>query len=192
MTALVQPQQQQRQLFNPPTPPQSPILQMSNQIPSIGDILLLSQVAWRTARAFTSGRKGSPNAVPSEFMLIEMDLNHLSKVLKQLAEYFVLESVDNFVSSSEKVAQDGIGTIIMSCRRTLDGLEAFTSKYQTNAKTKTGERGGFTLERQWNPSLLADYDQPIWGGDERSIINLHDMLRMHAVTVTMLKVILEK
>jgi hypothetical protein len=178
-------------VYNPPTPPESPVLSMaiSSQIPSVGDILMLSQVAWRTARAFTSGRKGSPN-VPPEFLLIESDLNHLSKVLKQLAEFFVSESVDNFVSAAEQKAQDGIGIIIMSCRRTLDGLESFTARYQINTKTKTD--GGFTLERQWNPSLLDNYDQPIWGSDDRSIISLHDMLRMHAVTVTMLKVILER
>jgi hypothetical protein len=185
MTAAVQ------SLYKPPTPPQSPVMTMSgsNQIPSIGEILLLSQVAWRTARAFTSGRKVSAN-VPPEFLLIEVDLNHLSQVLKQLAEFFVSEVVDNFVSAAPQAAQDGMGTIIMSCRRTLDGLEQFTSRYQTNTKTQTA--GGFTLERQWNLNLLENYDQPIWGSDERSIINLHDMLRMHAVTVTMLKVILEK
>jgi hypothetical protein len=173
----------------PMTPPISPVPAMSvSGVPSIGDVLMLSQISWRTARAFNSGRRCA-ESVPTEFVDIEAELNRLSKSLKHLAETLVSESTESFVSSGDRAAQDGIGAILLSCRRTLEDLESITSMYQTNRRTKTA--GGFTLERHWNQSLLEGYDSFVWTADGGTIRDLHEFLRMHTITLCMVTSISE-
>jgi hypothetical protein len=173
----------------PITPPLSPVPAMSSGVPSMGNILMLSQAAWRTGRAFSSGRRCA-EIVPGEFIEIEAELNRLAKVLKLLAESLVSSAVDSFLGSGDRVVQDGVGTILLSCRRTLEDLESFTSMYQTNRKSKTA--GGFTLERLWNPALLEHYENFVWTADGGSVQDLHEFLRMHTVTVSMIRSICER
>jgi hypothetical protein len=46
--------------------------------PSIGDILMLSQTAWRIGRAFTQGKKSAP----AEFAEVEREADGLSEALQ--------------------------------------------------------------------------------------------------------------
>jgi hypothetical protein len=180
------------QLFRIPiTPPKSPILRMAptNILPSIGDVLMLSQTAWRTGRAFTSGRKCS-DKVPQEFLDVELELTSLSKALKSLAEVLTMESVESFIASGEESPQEGIASILQSCKKTLEDLESMTSLYQTNRKQRTV--GGFTIERLWNDSLLRNYDTYVWTADGGNIHDLFEFLRMHTVTVGMLRSTMER
>jgi hypothetical protein len=181
------------QLFRIPiTPPKSPVLEKMTSatiLPSIGDVLMLSQTAWRTGRAFTSGRKCSDN-VPQEFLDVEHELNNLSKALKSLAEVLTFDSVESFIASGDESPQEGIATILQSCKKTLEDLESMTSLYQTNRKQRT--TGGFTIERLWNDSLLNNYDTYVWTADGGNVHDLFEFLRMHTVTVGMLKSTLER
>lgn len=55
---------------------------MALQPLSVGDILMLSQTAWKIGRAFTKGKKSAP----SEFLEVERESNGLSDALKLVAE----------------------------------------------------------------------------------------------------------
>lgn len=55
---------------------------MALQPLSVGDILMLSQTAWKIGRAFTQGKKSAP----SEFSEVERESNGLSDALKLVAE----------------------------------------------------------------------------------------------------------
>jgi hypothetical protein len=171
------------------TPPLSPVNTLFSGVPSVGDVLMLSQTAWRTGRAFTSGRRCA-DMVPAEFVEVEAELNRLAKALKRLAENLVSETNESFIATAERPIQDGVGTILLSCRRTLQDLESITSMYQTNRKSKTN--GGFTLERLWNQSLLDNYETFIWTVDSGTIQDLHEFLRMHSASVSMLSSIIEQ
>src|ERR1700712_5444508 len=100
----------------PLTPPLTPVRSTMSGIPSIGDILMLSQATWRTGRAFSSGRRCADMVIPAEFIEVEAELNRLSKALKHLAELLVSEQIESFVGSADRAAHDGIGSIILSCR----------------------------------------------------------------------------
>lgn len=128
--------------------------------------------------------------VPEEFIQIESELNRLSKALKHLAELLVSEQIESFIGSADRVAQDGIGTIFISCRRTIEDLESVVSMYQSNRKSNTS--GGFTIERLWNLSLLQNYNTFVWTADGGTIHELYELLRMHTVTISMLSSICER
>lgn len=170
------------------TPPLSPVNTLFSGVPSVGDVLMLSQTAWRTGRAFSSGRRCA-EIVPAEFIVVEAELNRLAKALKRLAENLVSECIESFIASAERAVQDGVGTILLSCRRTLEDLESITSMYQTTRKSTTS--GGFSLERLWNQSLVENYETFIWTVDGGTIQDLHEFLRMHTASVSMLTSIVE-
>ncbi|KAJ4366968.1 hypothetical protein N0V83_007498 [Neocucurbitaria cava] len=79
-------------------------------VPNIGNILMVSQVAWKIGRAFSAGRKDAP----LEFQDVEAEIGGLAKALKLLAETLHAESEQNLFQSADREIQDGIGTILSS------------------------------------------------------------------------------
>jgi hypothetical protein len=156
-------------------------------IPSIGDVLMLSQAAWRTGRAFASS---SNQQVPREFVGIQEELNRLSKALKCLAESFFADGTESFIAQVGRYSHDGIAAILLSCRRTLDDLESITDQYQDIIKTKTA--GGYTVERSWSDLVLSNIHGMIWTVEGGSIQILREMLSMHVITVSMLRIVLDR
>ncbi|KAF2666240.1 hypothetical protein BT63DRAFT_416639 [Microthyrium microscopicum] len=171
------------------TPPRSPIVTTMNSPPSIGDVLNLSQCAWRTGRAFNSGSRSGQANLPTTFLEIEEELNRLAKALKRFAEFLVHENIESLISGADPAAQDGLGVILTSCKRTLEDLSTLVDTHQaTRRNTVTG---GYTIERIWNPAFLANHHALVWTVNGGSIYDLYEMLRMHSVTITMLRVVLE-
>lgn len=148
---------------------------------------MLSQVAWRTSRAFSSS--GSKHT-PREFVGIEDDLNRLTKALRKLAESFFADGTESFIAQADKYSQEGIEAILLSCRRTLDDLESLTDQYQVVRKTKTAR--GYTVERSWSDLVLSNIYGMIWTAEGGNIHILREMLSMHTITVSMLRVVLDR
>jgi hypothetical protein len=169
------------------TPPLSPSAAAGNVV-SIGDVLMLSQVAWRISRHF-SPRHNPGACLPPEFVMIEDELANFSKSLKQLGESLVSEGVESFIHSADQKVQDNIGTILRSCHRILEDLESLTFSYQERLKVQSSR--GVQFQRNWRPTVLADYQYVIWTANGGTIRNLEEMLHIHTVVVTMLKTILE-
>ncbi|ORX92296.1 hypothetical protein BCR34DRAFT_608854 [Clohesyomyces aquaticus] len=72
--------------------------------PSIGDILMLSQLAWKIGRAFTAGRRGAP----AEFLEVEAEINGLAKALKLLAETLFADADDSLLAKADPDTQAGV------------------------------------------------------------------------------------
>ncbi|CAO2649412.1 Nn.00g067970.m01.CDS01 [Neocucurbitaria sp. VM-36] len=68
----------------------------------IGDILMVSQVAWKIGRAFSAGRKDAP----AEFQEVETEIGGLATALKLLAETLHAESEKSMFHSADKEIQD--------------------------------------------------------------------------------------
>jgi hypothetical protein len=150
-------------------------------IPSIGDILMLSQVAWKIGRAFTAGRKGAP----AEFLEVEMEINGLAKSLKLLAESMFADSDDMLLRQADEKTKDGAATILTSCQRTVNDLDSLVDQYQVIKKHRT--TGGFAIERSWSDLVLTQYKTMVWTteGEGGNIKHLQDMLHMHTSTITL-------
>lgn len=148
-------------------------------IPSVGDILMLSQQAWKIGRAFTAGRKGAP----SEFLEVETEVNGLAKALKLLAETLFADADDSLLQKADKDTKHGVATILTSCQRTVNDLDSLMDQYQIVKKHRTA--GGFAIERSWSDLVLAQYKTMMWTTEGGNIQNLRYILQMHTSTITL-------
>lgn len=145
--------------------------------PSVGDILMLSQTAWRIGRAFTQGKKSAP----AEFAEIEREANGLSEALKLVAE--ALHSDGSTLERADDDTKAAVTTIIESANQTLGDLDSFVERYRILRKETTN---GFTSERRtWSEVFLANYKTMAWTTEGGSISALRDMLHMHTSTINL-------
>ncbi|KAF2181890.1 hypothetical protein K469DRAFT_671176 [Zopfia rhizophila CBS 207.26] len=148
-------------------------------IPSIGDILMLSQLAWKIGRAFTAGRKGAP----VEFLEVETEINRLAKALKLLAETLFADADNKVLSQTDKETQVGVATILLSCQRTVNDLDSLIDQYQVIKKQRTP--GGFAIDRSWSDLVLHSYKTMMWTTEGGNIQNLRNILQVHTSTITL-------
>jgi hypothetical protein len=122
---------------------------MAFQPLSVGDILMLSQTAWKIGRAFTKGRDGAP----AEFAEVEREANGLSDALKLTAE--ALHADGSILSRAEPETKIAVNAILESAARTLGDLDSFIERYQVIRKRET--KGGFVVEKSWSEAILANW-----------------------------------
>jgi hypothetical protein len=149
-------------------------------VPSIGDILMLSQKAWKIGRTFYACQKNAP----AELRYVEMEIGSFAKALKLLAEALHTESEGELFRSAYQETKDGIGTILRSCQRIIDDLDSLIDQYQVIKKHRTV--GGFAIERSWSDLVLASYRTMIWTTEGGDLANLREMLRTHTNSITIL------
>ncbi|KAF2680587.1 hypothetical protein K458DRAFT_434198 [Lentithecium fluviatile CBS 122367] len=150
-------------------------------LPSIGDILMLSQTAWKVGRAFTAGRKNAP----AEFHEVEAEINGLAKVLKLLAEAMFAESDDSLLKQADQEIQEGLTTILASCQQTIQDLDSLMDQYQVVKKTRT--QGGFAIERSWSELVINQYQTMMWTTEGGNIQHLRYLLKMHSSSISLTK-----
>lgn len=138
-------------------------------IPSVGDILMLSQTAWRVGRAFTQGAK----SVPAEFAEVEREADRLSEAIRIMAE--TLNGNTILLDQADETTKTALSTILNSAQRTLEDLESFVARYRT-IKPQTGERS-------WSDLVLENYKTIKWTTEGGSITALRDMLYVHTKTI---------
>jgi hypothetical protein len=139
--------------------------------PSIGDILMLSQTAWRIGRAFTQGKKSAP----AEFAEVEREADGLSEALQLVAE--TLNADGSILDKAEDATKSAVTTLLDSAQRTLSDLESFVARYRI-IKPQTGERA-------WSELVLANYKTLKWTTEGGDITALRDMLNMHTSTINL-------
>ncbi|KAI5365212.1 hypothetical protein Slin15195_G047490 [Septoria linicola] len=145
---------------------------MAFQPLSVGDILMLSQTAWKIGRAFNNGK----NNAPAEFAEVERESNSLSESLKLVAE--TLHEDNSILSLADIKTKEAVNTILESAHKTLEDLESFVDRYQVIKKMDTGH-GGFVVERSWSSVVLANYRTFKWTTEGGDIQALRNMLQMH-------------
>lgn len=148
-------------------------------IPSIGDLLMLSTVAWKLGRAFTAGRGGAP----AEFQEVERELNGLAEVLRLLAETLDADEDNSLLSKADCETQDGVATILRSCQKTVDDLDSLVNRYQVINKQRAV--GGLPAERSWSSIVLRQYKIMKWTTEGGTIQNLRHMLQVHASIINL-------
>ncbi|KAL1619909.1 hypothetical protein SLS56_009926 [Neofusicoccum ribis] len=165
---------------------------------NIGDVLMLSQLAWKIGRAFTAGRKGAP----AEFVSVEAEVSGLAKALKLLAETLFAENIyeengdaggggrgkngdgmGGILGQASAETRGGVEVILISCQRTLKDLESLVEQYQVIRKHRTS--GGFSIERSWSDLVLSSYKKMLWTTEGGNIQELRNMLHMHTSTISL-------
>jgi hypothetical protein len=150
---------------------------MAFQPLSVGDILMLSQQAWKIGRAF---RKGQYSA-PEEFAEVEREANGLSDALKLTAE--ALHADGSILSRAEPETRSAVNAILESAARTLGDLESFVEQYSVIKKRET--KGGFVLEKTWSEVIIANWKTFKWTTEGGSITELRNILQMHTNTINL-------
>ncbi|KAK0779442.1 hypothetical protein LTR75_015343 [Friedmanniomyces endolithicus] len=151
---------------------------MAFQPLSVGDILMLSQTAWKIGRAFTKGK----TSAPSEFAEVEHEANGLSEALKLVAE--TLHTDGGILSQADGDTKNAVNTILESARRPLSDLESFVDRYQVIRKERTNG-GGFVVERSWSEVVLANYRTFKWTTEGGDITELRNMLGTPTNTINL-------
>ncbi|KAK3071363.1 hypothetical protein LTR53_008768 [Teratosphaeriaceae sp. CCFEE 6253] len=150
---------------------------MAFQPLSVGDILMLSQTAWKIGRAFKQGKQSAP----SQFAEVEREADGLSEALKLVAE--TLHADGDVLSQADDDTKTAVNTILESARKTLDDLESFVERYQVIKKEKT--RGGIVVEKTWSEVVLANYKTFKWTTEGGGINDLRNMLQMHVNSINL-------
>jgi hypothetical protein len=138
---------------------------------SVGDAILLSQIAWSIGKAFTSGRKSAP----AEFAEIQDLLFTLGEALKALAEDL---PSSNHVAQDEKAAdkQDEeaqvenalLAQMVMNCQSTLIHLKSIVDKKVVQKDQK-----------KWKDEVKKNWKKLMWTKEGGDIIKLKTTLTAH-------------
>ncbi|EED19156.1 hypothetical protein TSTA_024780 [Talaromyces stipitatus ATCC 10500] len=129
---------------------------------SIGDILMLSKLAWDISQEFTSGRKSAPAGF-QEVQNQLISLTHALESLKSLSsETSGQEDGDSFNS---------ITPILQNCRFTLEHLEALVSKYMIIVKDdgldeSEKNRWREELQKNWKKEESLKLSFSLYRGDD--------------------------
>lgn len=147
--------------------------------PSIGDVMMLSQLAWKIGCAFTSGRAGAP----AEFQEVENELTSLTRSLTLLAE--TLDKDDSIMARADEKTTEGLGKILECCKHTLDSLDSFVDAYQELRKPDGS--GGLPAQRswKWKQVLVKNYKKIWWTTEEGDIQALRNMLQVHVNSISL-------
>jgi hypothetical protein len=145
---------------------------------SIGDVLMLSKLAFDIAAAFTSGRKSAP----AEFQEVQNQLYSLSKALDSFKS---VPSKDTDDDNSHP--EDGISAIIQNCRFTLEHLQLLVDKYMVISNDNDKSKPHI---KQWSTEVSKNWKKVRWTREGGDLAKLQHNLGVHinslnlAVTVS--------
>lgn len=139
---------------------------MSFQI-SIGDVMMLSKLAWSIARAFTSGRKSAP----AEFQEVQNQLSSLCHALDSLKSLSLQCSGQAYEGSGSSIMP-----ILQNCRFTLEHLDSLVSKY-TAIDSRRGADG--SEKRHWREDIWKNWKKVRWTREGGDLSKLQHNLGVH-------------
>lgn len=158
---------------------------------SIGDILLLSKIAYNIALAFTSGRKSAP----AEFIEVENQLFALSTALHVLTEQVekgglpLQDDEKGAEDDGESLAPGALRAMITNCRRTLEGMQKVVDKYcnvkDSFAETENDKSGVKLPKRKWSKKLRDNWSKVVWTTEGGTLSTLREQLVVHTTSINL-------
>lgn len=148
------------------SPDSQRLLGMAFQI-SIGDVLMLSKLAWDISQAFTSGRKSAP----AEFQEVQNQLSSLTHAVESLKSL-----------SRQAPGQDDGGSVssitpsLQNCRFTLEHLEALVNKYMI-IENDSGLDG--SERKRWREEIRKNWKKVRWTREGGDLTRLQHNLGVH-------------
>ncbi|KAL9119351.1 MAG: hypothetical protein Q9187_004100 [Circinaria calcarea] len=148
--------------------------------PSVGDIIMLSQLAWKIGCAFTAGRAGAP----AEFQEVENELKSLTTAITLLAEHLDRDDPEGgILAQADQRTKEGVDTIIGCCRQTLESLEAFVDQYQEIRRSDGSN--GLASQRTWKSILIKNWKKIMWTTEGGGLQSLRSMLAIHISSIVL-------
>ncbi|KAI0419796.1 hypothetical protein F5X98DRAFT_59439 [Xylaria grammica] len=155
---------------------------MSFQI-SIGDAILLAQIAWRLGQTFTKGRRSAP----AEFQEIENELYSLSAALTAAENELdtAQPSVDHAASGNHQhtATQNIFEQVVRNCKHTLEHLEEIVKKYIIVSEQTDPPKP--KLER-WGHSIVKNWRKIEWTTEKGDLNTLRSQIMIHTNSLNLL------
>ncbi|KAI1411473.1 hypothetical protein F5Y13DRAFT_180823 [Hypoxylon sp. FL1857] len=156
--------------------------------PSIGDVVLMTQIAWKLAQAFTKGRKSAP----AEFCEVENQLYSLTAALEAIRKAQARGDLDvgttppKFVSSGsedEPYGQNTITNMLQNCLQTLKHLEGIVKKYSVILQPTASSTHGLG---SWNQYVIKNWRKIEWTTEKGDLSTLRNQIMMHTNSLNLL------
>jgi hypothetical protein len=147
---------------------------------SIGDILMLSKLAWDVTQAFTSGRKSAP----AEFQEVQNQLSSLTHALESLKS---LSRVSPGHDDGAPVSS--IARILQNCRFTLEHLEALVNKYMI-IENESGPTE--SKKRRWREEIRKNWKKVRWTREGGDLTILQHHLGVHINSLNLIIAVLNR
>ncbi|CRG84159.1 hypothetical protein PISL3812_01482 [Talaromyces islandicus] len=129
----------------------------------IGDVVMLSQLAWTISQAFTSGRKSAP----AEFKEVQNQVDSLCHALDSLKLLSPQHDAD---------AGNSITPILQNCRFTLEHLETLVNKYMViDDQGDAGE----SPKKRWREGIRKNWKKVRWTSEGGDLARLQHNLGVH-------------
>lgn len=149
---------------------------------SVGDIILLGQIAYKVAKAF-SGAKSAP----VEFAEVQSLLFSLKESFDLLARSLTTDRAPNAAASIPQAQNPGeestpkphpeLANILSNCRDVLRQLEGFVDKY--SVLESTTEDQGTSRNRKLRDNLKRSWKKVVWSKEGGEIAKLKQTLIAH-------------
>jgi hypothetical protein len=161
---------------------------------SVGDIILLSQLAYKLYAAVTSGRRNASHDLKElEDVLfgLRCALDHLRHVANDISATATAATIDQQDSAAIEMRRK-LNQMVQSCATTLEELDAVTKKYREGVKPgaiEEAEDDASTTQRRGKKppiavgklkrSVASNFIKVRWDMDKQALKVYRDKLQSH-------------
>ncbi|KAF4637084.1 hypothetical protein G7Y89_g988 [Cudoniella acicularis] len=139
----------------------------------IGDILMLSGLAYTLGKTLTSGRKGAP----AEFQEVQNQLFAISSALKLLSSTLSKSGSPGVADRAEE--DEILGRMVENCGATLKHLEKILQKYPELRPDLEKEQVDDNMRRKWRQELKDNIKKIKWTTEGAGLDKLRHNLATH-------------
>ena len=141
----------------------------------IGDIILVSSLAYKLGKSLTSGRKEAPE----EFQEVQNQLFAISNALKLLSS--TLEKPDPEDADPEVIAEedDILSRMVENCQVTLNHLSRVLERYPELQDYPAKVQVGDSKHRKWKQDLKDNIKKIKWTTEGAGLDKLQQNLATH-------------
>jgi hypothetical protein len=154
---------------------------------SIGDAILLSQLAYRLGHTITVGRKQASAGIRE----VQSQLYSLGKALDSIAlsanPTASSRSSGDVETDKDVSCEDdqALTEVIANCHRMLHEVEAFTDKFDTQSTGPESITPEDTENRRWRNNLRANWKKVRWTMEGTKLDELRNNLQMHLMALSL-------
>lgn len=152
---------------------------------TIGDVVLMGQIAWKLAQALTKGRKSAP----SQFREVENQLYSLSSALKSLSEAQNPDGSPRAGGPGAGHDWDAVQSILENCGQTLGHLESVIEKYGDIVEPQDPTRPRF---KKWRRGLYKNWKKVAWTTESGHLATLRSQLVVHTSSLNIIIGVINK
>ena len=151
--------------------------------PSIGDIVLCSQIAYRLLTAATIGRRDAPRdlrELDGVLLAMNCSLSHLHEVAAGISPQNM-----NLIPGIIDVQQN-LGLMVRSCRQVLEDLEKSTVKYRDTIQDPTSAESSDHPGTSRRAKFRSQWRRFMWDLRGESLTRYRQKLETHIAAINLM------